>query len=400
MMHQYKQYGKFLAQRKNLAYSSCMSSLVWVEINSAHPEHNLSEINRGFTGIHCAVVKSNAYGHGLREMLSLIPSADWLAVNSLDEGLELRELGEKRPVLLLGHVPLDRLHEARDADLRFVLCNFETIRSISRIQPSEKKFLLHMKVETGTWRQGVLPQDAVRLAREVENTPGAVLDGIYTHFANIEDTLNHKYAEEQLSVFNGVLQDLRNSGISPPVVHTACTAAAILFSKTHFSMLRTGIGLYGLWPSRETRLSAEASGITVPDLKPVLSWKTRIVQLKNVPVDSFIGYGCTYRVTRATRIAVLPVGYADGYRRSVGNSGRVLIAGKRAPVLGRVCMNLCMVDVTDIPGIKLEDEVTLIGRDRDEEISAELLGDWMNTINYEVVTGISPLLPRRILQKG
>lgn len=377
-----------------------MSSLVWVELNSEHPEHNLSEISGSFNGIHCAVVKSNAYGHGVREMLPLVSSADWLAVNSLDEGLELRELGEKRPVLLLGHVPLARLCEARDADLRFILCNFETIRAISRIKPSSKKFILHMKVETGTWRQGVLPENAVPLATEVANCHGAELEGIYTHFANIEDTLNHQYAEEQLRIFNCVLEDLKAAGVTAPVVHTACTAAAILFEKTHFSMLRTGIGLYGLWPSRETRLSAESSGITVPDLRPVLSWKTRIVQLKDVPEGSFIGYGCSYRATRTTRIAILPVGYADGYRRSVGNTGWVLTAGKRAPVLGRVCMNLCMADVTDIPGIRLEDEVTLMGRDGDEEISAELLGDWMNTINYEVVTGISPLLPRKVLQKG
>ena len=134
----------------------------------------------------------------------------------------------------------------------------------------------------------------------------------------------------------------------------------------------------------------------MPDLRPVLSWKTRIVQLKQVPAGSYIGYGCTHRTTRNSRIAVLPVGYADGYRRALGNSGWVLVKGKRAPVLGRVCMNLCMVDVTDIPGLRLEDEVVLLGRSEDEEISAELMGQWMNTINYEVVTGISSYLPRLV----
>jgi len=375
-----------------------MSSLVWVEIDAEGPDHNLAEIRRshGFSGIHCAVVKSNAYGHGVKEMIALLPSADWLAVNSLEEGLELRALGEERPVLLLGHVPLSRLSEARDARLRLMICNFATADAIEKLPPSPEPFLLHMKVETGTWRQGVLPADALALARRITDSQGCVLEGVYTHFANIEDTLNHDYATEQLELFSSVLETLRKNGIDPPIVHTACTAAAVLFSKTHFDMLRTGIGLYGLWPSRETRLSAESMGVRMPDLRPVLSWKTRIVQIKEVPRGSFIGYGCTYRTTRKTRIAVLPVGYADGYGRSVGNAGWVLVDGERAPVIGRVCMNLCMVDVTDIDGAGLEEEVVLLGKSGNEEISAELLGQWMNTINYEVVTCISPLLPRMV----
>lgn len=377
-----------------------MSSLVWIELDADRPDHNLGEVRRasGFKGLHCAVVKSNAYGHGVREMVPLLTKADWLAVNSLEEGLELRQMGEQRPVLLMGHVPLSRIDEARQADLRFIFCNIETLRAIRELPPSEKQVLLHMKVETGTWRQGVPPDDAVFMAGKISEMPGVVLEGIYTHFANIEDTLNHQYAEMQLDTFQRVLDALKDAGLTPPVIHTACTAAAILFAKTHFSMIRTGIGLYGLWPSRETRLSAESSGCTVPDLKPVLSWKTKIVQIKEVPAASFIGYGGTHRTTRNSRIAVLPVGYADGYRRSLGNAAWVLIAGRRAPVLGRVCMNLCMVDITDIHGTYLEDEVVLLGRSGSEEITAEMLGQWMGTINYEVVTGISSLLPREVVK--
>ncbi|MCD4707385.1 MAG: alanine racemase [Candidatus Sabulitectum sp.] len=377
-----------------------MSSLVWVELDADSPDHNLREIRRSndFQGLHCAVVKSNAYGHGVREMVSLLTGADWLAVNSLDEGLELRVAGERRPVLLLGHVPLNRLDEARRADLRLIICNFETLQAIRELPVSDKKFFLHMKVETGTWRQGILPDDAVLMAREIAETQAAVLDGIYTHFANIEDTLSHQYAEMQLETFQGVLDVLRQEGLTPPIIHTACTAAAILFSKTHFSMIRTGIGLYGLWPSRETKLSAESTGCRMPDLRPVLSWKTKIVQIKKVTAGSYIGYGGTHRTTRDSEIAVLPVGYADGYRRSLGNTGWVLIAGRRASILGRVCMNLCMVDVTDIQGTNLEDEVVLLGRSGSEEITAEMLGQWMGTINYEVVTGISSLLPRKVMK--
>jgi alanine racemase len=183
-------------------------------------------------------------------------------------------------------------------------------------------------------------------------------------------------------------------GGRPPIVHTACTAAAILFPKTHFTMLRTGIGLYGLWPSRETRISVRERGGPVPDLRPVLSWKTRLVQVKELPEASYVGYGCSYRTTRRTRVGVLPVGYADGYDRALGNRAHVLVRGRRAPVIGRICMNLCMVDVTDVPESRLDDEVVLLGADGDERISAETLAEWAGTINYEVVSRISPLLPR------
>jgi alanine racemase len=378
-----------------------MSSLVWVELDAGSPDHNLGEIRRssGFKGLHCAVVKSNAYGHGVRETIPLLTGADWLAVNSLDEGLELREIGDKRPVLVLGYVPHNRLMEAKQADLRLMVSSFETLREIRNLPESEKALCLHMKIETGTWRQGVLPEDALSMAEEIAAMPGTVLDGIYTHFANIEDTLNHEYAEMQLERFEKVLSTLKQYGIAPPVVHTACTAAAILFPATHFSMIRTGIGLYGMWPSRETKLSAEASEVKVPQLKPVLSWKTRVVQIKKVPSGSDIGYGGTYRTTRDSAIAVLPVGYADGYRRSLSNTAWVLIDGSRAPVVGRICMNLCMVDVTDLSGVRIEDEVVLLGRSGDEEITAETMGQWMGTINYEVVSGISPLLPR-IVKRG
>jgi len=376
-----------------------MSSLVWVELEAGAPDHNLREIRRshGFNGIHCAVLKSNAYGHGIREMRTLVDGAHWLAVNSLDEGLELRGLGETRPVLLLGHVDLARLSEAREADLRLIVYNSETLEAIAALPSSGRKLRLHLHLETGTWRQGVLPEHACGFAGRIMNTPGVFLEGISTHFANIEDTLEHNYARMQLDTFEKVCRDLSSVGIDPPVRHTACTAAAILFRNTHFSMLRTGIGVYGLWPSRETRLSAETAGLPIPALKPVMTWKTRVVQVKDVPRGCYIGYGGTFRTTRPTVLAVLPVGYADGYRRAAGIVGWVLVKGMRAPVLGRVCMNLIMVDVTDIPGVRLEEEVTLLGSSGDESISAELMGSWCGTINYEIVTGVSPLLPRLIV---
>ncbi|MBD3277251.1 MAG: alanine racemase [Candidatus Aegiribacteria sp.] len=380
-----------------------MRHLKWVELEGSAPDWNLKQLRNCSEKraiLSCAVVKSNAYGHGVREIASLLPSADWFAVNSLDEGLELRELGIERPVLLLGHVLLDRLKEAVEAGLRLTVYNVETLQRLEKILDGGEVARVHIKIETGTGRQGVLPRKVLDFFRIATETSGVELEGISTHFANIEDTLNHDYAERQLAVFREVLCELEEHSMRPPVVHTACTAAAILFPKTHFNMLRTGIGIYGLWPSRETFLSARTSDVPVPQLRPVLTWKTRIVQIKELPQGSYIGYGCTYRTNRRTRLGVLPVGYADGYDRMCGNTAHVLVKGKRAPLLGRVCMNLVMVDLTEIPEAGLEDEVVLLGKSEGETVSAEIMAEWTGTINYEVVTRISPFLPRVITGKG
>jgi alanine racemase len=198
----------------------------------------------------------------------------------------------------------------------------------------------------------------------------------------------------QIERFQSVLKHVEGIAGVLPFVHTACTAAALLFPSTHFTMLRTGIGLYGLWPSRETFISMREKGVPI-DFRPVLTWKTRIVQIKWIPSGTYIGYGCSYRTTRKTLLGVLPVGYADGYDRSLGNRAHVLVRGRRAPVLGR--MNLCMIDLTDVPGARLEDEVVLLGSSGDELISAETMGEWAGTINYEIVARINPLLPRKIV---
>jgi alanine racemase len=377
---------------------SPMKHLKWVELDRSAPDWNLRQL-RGCSPessgtLFCAVVKANAYGHGIREIAGLIPSADWLAVNSLEEGLELRRMGEERPVILLGHVQLDRLGEALQAGLRLTVYNFETLDRLRGLPTGELGARIHVKVETGTGRQGILTADLEAFTRMALSIPGVDIEGVSTHFANIEDTLNHSYAEAQLARFREALRVIRALGGRPSIIHAACTAATILFPETHFSMLRAGIGLYGLWPSRETSLSARESGRRMPELRPVLSWKTRVVQIKPLPAGSYIGYGCTYRTSRSTRLGVLPVGYADGYDRSLGNTAHVLLRGKRAPLLGRVCMNLVMIDLTDIPEAVLEDEVILLGRDGDETVTAEMMAEWAGTINYEVVTRISPLLPR------
>jgi alanine racemase len=378
-----------------------MNDLIWVELDAKAPEHNLGQIKKTVSRnvLICAVIKANGYGHGMEQMTGLLPSADWFGVATLDEALTLRSNGIKKPVLVLGYVPLKRLHEALEFDIRLTVFNRETIDELGWLALPDNPARVHLKIETGTGRQGVLLEELPEFVDAITSAGSVRLEGVSTHFANIEDTLNHQYSENQLAVFRGAVESLREMGQQPPIMHAACTAAGILFPSTHFSMVRTGIGLYGLWPSRETYISARMACADIPLLKPVLSWKTRIAQIKTLPEGSYIGYGCTFRTTRTTRVAVLPVGYADGYDRNLGNIAYVLINGKRAPVVGRVCMNITMIDITDIPDVRLENEVVLLGEWGEECITAETMASWAGTINYEIVARISPHLSRRVVTR-
>jgi len=384
-------------------YPSVSSSLSWVEIDSEALRHNVNQFRRliGKDKILCGVVKSNAYGHGILEISNLILSygVDWLGVNSLEEGIILRKNGIKAPVIILGYVPLNQLGEIVEYGFITIVYNIESVKGLGEISNRIKKeVFLHIKLETGTHRQGVYPDKILEFVKEIKRFQFLRLEGISTHFANIEDTTDHSYAESQLKIFKNTVEMLEENGVNIPVKHTACTAATILFPETYFDMVRVGIGLYGLWPSRETFLSSMINGNPPIELKPVLTWKTKIAQIKEVKKGSFIGYGCTYKTNRDSRIAVLPVGYNEGYDRRLSNIGYVLIKGQRAPVRGRVAMNMFIVDITDIEDVKLEEEVVLIGSQGKERITPEYLASLCGTINYEIVTRINPLIPRKILK--
>ena len=372
--------------------------LTTVEISRAALTSNLFQFRKqvGNRTKIMAVIKSNAYGHGIQEVSKIVSQngADWLGINSLEEGMSLREEKIKLPILIMGYIPLAKLGEAIKNNLSFVVYNRETIKQAER-QASKlgKKAKVHLKLETGTNRQGISIKEIVPFTKFCLTLKNVFLEGIYTHYANIEDTLDPGFAMEQLRKFQKALQIIKVAGINIPIKHTACSAATILFPETHFDLVRVGIGLYGLWPSRETRLSAGNS----LKLKPVLSWKTKIAQVKEVQKGETISYGRTFKTSRKTKIAILPVGYWDGYDRGLSNSGRVLIKSQFAPVVGRVCMNMIMVDVTNIPGVKTEDEVSLIGKQGENEITAEEIAQKLGTINYEVVTRINPLLPREVV---
>ncbi len=375
--------------------------LQWVEINSSALKRNIHQVRRliGSSKKMAAIVKANAYGHGILEISKLAAKygADWLGVNSVEEALFLRNNGINIPIILLGYVPLSELRRAVEKRLRLTVYNRETIDRLGKITSKiKRRAYLHIKLETGTHRQGIKKEDLLPSIERIRNYPYLIVEGISTHFANIEDTTDHGYAQSQLQRFHHSLNHLTKNKIEVPVKHAACSAATILFPETYFDMVRVGIMIYGLWPSKETYLSCIQRQRKPISLKPVLSWKTRIVQIKEVPEGAFIGYGCTYKTTRPTKVAILPVGYYDGYDRHLSNSSYVLVKGERAPVRGRVAMNFIAVDITDIQGAKLEDEVVLLGRQGKEAISAEYLASLCQTINYEIVTRINPLLPRLV----
>lgn len=340
-----------------------------------------------------AVVKSNAYGHGLLETAKTVqPILDWFGVDNVDEGLALKKAGIRKPILTLGFTPSWRMKEAVRAGLRMVVSTVEQAKA-ARAAASGKKAYLHVKVETGTTRQGASLRELPAVAQIVRSSKNLVFDGLSTHYANIEDATEHDYAAGQLEAYRNALDILDAHGIVPPVKHTACTAAAALYPDTHFDMVRLGIGLYGIWPSLETRVETEAKGIEL-ELQPALAWKTTVAQVKDVKRGTPVSYGLTEKMPRDGKVAVLGVGYWDGYDRGLSSVGQVLIRGRKAKVLGRVCMNMMMVDVTDVPGVKAEDEVTLLGQDGKLSVTAEDLALALETIPYEVVTRINPLAPR------
>jgi len=380
-------------------------SKTWVEISKAALTNNVRAFRRhvGEKTAVMAVVKSNAYGHGLVDVAKIADrnGVSWFGVDNVDEGIALRKNGITKPILLLGYTLNERLADCVAHRLSFVVYNMETVKAIralklprlsSRPGLSTKAAFVHVKIETGTTRQGVSGDALKRLVRELKKTPGVVIEGASTHFANIEDTTDHAYAETQLQRFREGLSILSKEGIDPPWKHAACSAATVLFPETYFNLVRLGISMYGIWSSKETL--AVAKGRARLDLKPVMTWKTIIAQIKKVKKGTPVSYGLTERVTRDSTLAILPIGYWDGFDRKLSSNGIVLIRGRRCKVIGRVCMNMCVVDVTDVPGIRVEDEVVLLGRQKKEIVSAEDIASKVGSINYEVLTRVNPLIPR------
>jgi|SRR5688572_7679932 len=371
-----------------------MNPKTWIEVSESALRHNA----QAFLGIAkkakvMAVVKSNAYGHGLVESSRVLSKAGvhWFAVDHIDEALALRRSGIRKPILVLGYTSNHRLVDAVKNKISLVAYNVETIKALGKGRGVAK---IHLPIETGLTRDGIRLEDLPSMIKLIGKYPNIEIEGTFLHFANIEDTKSRAYADHQLNEYKKALAIFKEHKIDPKYKHTASSAASILYSDTHFNLLRVGIAMYGLWPSVDTQRRTRRLS-----LGPVLSWKTIVAQVKQVKKGTPISYGLTERMPRNGTIAVLPIGYADGFDR-VGNSrrGHVLICGKRCKVMGRVCMNMAMVDVTGLKNVGPESEVTLIGSQGKSSISAEEMADLAGTINYEIVARLNSEIPRIVVK--
>jgi alanine racemase len=373
----------------------------WIEVDGEALIHNL-ELFRKIVGKKTdllAVVKANAYGHGLAEIAPIVENvAGWCGVHTAGEARELRALGMKNPILVMGFVPPSELHDL-DSDVHLLVSSQSSLEWLETYrQRTGVSLPTHVKIDVGTKRQGISAQ-AIPEIFKAASERGVEIVGVASHYANIEDTIEHDFARLQLQRFEDVLDVVRREcGQLPPYIHASCSAAALLFRETDFTLARVGISIYGHWPSRETRLSwsmtHQEDGM---HLRPVLAWKALVGQLQPVARDESVGYGRTWTASRSSQLGVIPVGYADGYSRALGNRSRVLIRGRSAPVVGRVCMNILMVDVTDIEGVSIGDEVVLIGRQGEDEVPVEDLAALSDTINYEFLARLSPSIPRTVV---
>ncbi len=369
----------------------------WVEVSKSALLNNALVLKSaaGRKTMLMSVIKSNAYGHGIAETVRVLAKGptDWFGVDSVREAELVRASGTNKPILVLGYTPFSDALRAVKQGFSLTVYNRENIAALNKAATAKRPAKIHLKLETGTSRQGLLKKDLPAFLTFLKKRKNVVLEGVSTHYANIEDTTDSTYAMGQLERFLTMVATVRHAGFDPKLVHTACSAAALLYPETHFTIVRAGIAQYGLWPSKETKVSAILKRKSII-LKPALTWKTIVAQVKTLPEGAPVSYGLTEKLARESKVAVVPVGYWDGFDRKLSSVGHVLVRGKSAKVLGRVCMNMFVVDVTDIPGVRVEDEVVLLGRQGKEVITAEDIASSVGTINYEIVTRINPLIPR------
>ncbi|MCU0235515.1 MAG: alanine racemase [Acidobacteria bacterium] len=368
-----------------------------ITIHAANLLHNLRIFQRITRKPVMFAVKANAYGHGLREVIEITrssPAVGYFAVDALSEALAVHALQREKPVLVLGWTDKDELEELVARGFETVLPSEEHLKVLQRIATRlKRKALVHLKIETGTNRLGLAPDKAMALLQAMDRSKLEVR-GVYSHFANIEDTTDPAFAQRQLELFRSVLPRFASTRVCR---HFSSSAASLLFPETHFDMARVGISAYGYWPSRQTHalyLEKNKPGI---DLRPVLSWHAKVAQVKQLEKGAAIGYGLTYKTFSRTRIVVVPVGYYDGYDRKLSNASQVLVNGVKAPVRGRICMNMFMVDISHIRNVKAGAPVILLGGEGRERIDADMLAEWSGTINYEVLSRLNPLIPRMVI---
>jgi alanine racemase len=362
----------------------------YATVNLAALAHNLSRI-KGYLSSGCevmAIVKANAYGHGAVDIAQALArlGIGRFAVASLDEGIALRQAGISTSIVVLGALFEQQIFDLVAHRLTPVISDRHILPALAKaVRSHPSPYPIHLKVETGMGRLGFSPDELLSLLDNPILQSPLQIEGMMTHLADA-DGKDSAFTERQIGAFCAMLEQIRQHGLTLPLVHTANSAAIVRFPEAHFSLVRPGIMLYGYHTLPDS--------VPAPDLKPVLSLRTTIVQLRTMPRGGTVSYNATFVAKRPTRIAVLPIGYADGYSRRLSNRGSVLIQGHRAPIVGLVCMDMIMVDVTDFAELQVGETVTLIGQQGQESIWADEVADWIGTIPYEVLCGIGSRVPR------
>ena len=358
----------------------------WVEIDLSAIEGNARALVATTDAQLMAVVKANGYGHGAVETARAAAQggASWFGVARPDEALELRHSAIKEPILVLSPVPAGSLDKLIRQDVSITVGDRDQINAAaSAAQSQGMRARVHLELDTGMSRIGARPEEAVSLGRELSNLDSVSFEGVFTHFARA-DELDVRPAREQLERFNGALAELEAADLRPPLAHAANSAATLALPEAQLDMVRVGIALYGLQPSKDQPLPAE--------FLPALQWKSRLTRVRDLPAGTGVSYGHDYVTKTKERIGTFPVGYADGLRRTRGN--QVLVGSRQVPVVGRVCMDLSMMRLDPVPGAEVGDEVVLIGSQGDTTITADQVADRWDTINHEVTCGISRRVPR------
>ena len=369
--------------------------------DNTYVEIDLDAISSNFDAIRAkagtqvmAIVKADAYGHGAVQIARLLDDkCCFFGVSSIAEALELRQAGLTKPILILGYTPVEAFRLVIGQDIRPAIFRLDDGIALSKLAQKQGVTIpFHFAVDTGMSRLGFqATEESADICADIARLPGLQAEGLFSHFATA-DCADLSKAQAQAVLFENFDRMLKDRGIHIPLRHLDNSAGLMNFSK-HYEMVRSGIVTYGMYPSDEVDPA-------LLDLKPVLQWRSRVTHIKMLPPRREISYGGTFVTTRKTRVATVPVGYADGYRRSLSGKFYVLIRGRRAPILGRVCMDQMMVDITDVPDVKIDDPVVLVGNDGNDVITIEQIAAAADSFNYEFVCGISRRVPRRYRQNG
>jgi len=372
--------------------------LSYIELSKKNLIHNFKEFRdlaKAGTKF-VVVIKGNAYGHGQNEVAKVLePYVDYFQIDSIEELRLLRKVTKKK-VLVFGYIQDSELSEAVGLGCTMGIFSIKQLREINKIAQRLKiAQRVHVPVDAHLGREGFLMGELKKVFSEVRKLKNIKVTGLYAHFANIEDTQNFSHAQKQINKYREIQELAEEFGLKNLEKHISSTSGILVYEKNIGAnpLVRLGIGVYGMWPSEYMGLLYQNK----MTLKPILTWKTKVAQIKTLPADHTIGYGLTYKTKRETKIALIPQGYADGVDRGLSNKGEFLIGGTRCKILGRVSMNMTVVDVSDLPKVKQGDEVVIIGSQGRGRITAEEIAEKIGTINYEVTTRISALLPRIVV---